>query len=72
MSNLIQETRDRLSQRFSGDKKPLQGLRVTANDMPRLPQSNIRNSRERHLSRGRPSLPDSPMRDFKKDWEGWI
>lgn len=72
MNNLIQDMRDRLSQGFGGDKKPLQGLRVTANDMPRLPQSNIRNSREKYLSRGRPQLPDSPMRDFKKDWGGWL
>ena len=70
MNNLIQDMRDRLSQGFSGTRKPLQGLRVTANDMPRLPQSNIRSSRERQLSRGRPSLPDSPMK--KKDWKGWV
>lgn len=70
MNNSVQEMRDRLSQRFAGTRKPIQGLRVTANDMPRLPQSNIRASKERHLSRGRPSLPDSPMK--KKDWGGWV
>lgn len=51
--NKIQEMRDRLSQGFNGGSKPLR-FRVTANDMPRLPQSNIRNSWEKYNRSGRP------------------
>ena len=54
--NPIQEMRDRLSQ-GDGAIKPIRGLRVTADDSPRLPQSNIASSRERHESAGRPVQP---------------
>ena len=78
MTNPIEEMRDRLSQRFGGATKPIQGLRVTANDMPRLPQSNIPSSKARQDRVGRPSVKPSqdnvPLQRKKpRDiWGGWL
>jgi hypothetical protein len=77
MPDLIQEMRDRLSEKFSGAmKKPIQGLQVvTANNIPRLPQSKIPSPRPRYEKAGRPpeakrQLPNIPR---KKDiWGGWL
>lgn len=80
MTNPIEEMRDRLSQKFGGATKPIQGLRVTANDAPRLPQSNIASSKARQDKVGRPSvkprqLPDNVPLQRKKPrdiWGGWL
>lgn len=78
--NPIEDMRERLSKRFRGAKEPLQGFRVTANDMPRLPQSNIPSSKARQDRVGRPSvkprqLPDNVPLQRKKPrdiWGGWL
>ena len=51
MKDPIQEMRDKLSRRFFS--KPVR-FRVTADDSPRLPQSNIQNPREKYDRPGRP------------------
>jgi len=83
MNNPIGDMRQRLSERLSGGKKPSQGFgvssvfRPTANDMPRLPQSNIPSPKTSYDSPGRPSKetkPESPL--FRKKprdiWGGWL
>lgn len=81
MTNPIEEMRDRLSEQFSGTRKPITGLRVTANDMPRLPQSSIPNSKARQDRAGRPAkaparqLPENTPLQRKKPrdiWGGWL
>jgi hypothetical protein len=80
MPDLIQEMRDRLVERFSGTKKPIQGLRVTADNTPRLPQSRIPTSRPRYDIAGRPpkvtkSLPENVPLQRKKPRDifgGWL
>ena len=81
--NPIQEMRKRLTEGFNGGMKPLEGLAVTsvfrptANNAPRLPQSNIPTPRPRYDSAGRPSKesrPETPL--FRKKprniFGGWI
>jgi hypothetical protein len=74
--NSIQEMRKRLTERFSGAKKPMEGLdisytmqRVTQNTAPRLPQSNISSQKARYSRAGRPTKTE-PQK-YKK-WEGWL
>ena len=72
--NVIEEMRDRLTQRFAGVTKPLAGIRVTANDMPRLPQSNIRTPSVRYEGAGRPRKEEQtlpPIEKPKNIWQGW-
>jgi len=82
MNNPIGDTRQRLTEQLSRGK-PSQGFgvssvfRPTANDMPRLPQSNIPNAKPRYDSSGRPAKntkPEPPL--FRKKpqniWGGWI
>jgi hypothetical protein len=57
MRNPISEMRDRLSERFTVSAKPIKGLRVTANDAPRLPQSTLASPKVKHDRPGRPSKP---------------
>jgi len=38
-------------------RKPIQGLRVTADDSPRLPQSRIPSPKVKHDRLGRPMKP---------------
>lgn len=73
--NVIDEMRDRLTERFRGAAKPLSGFRVTANNMPRLPQSKIPQPRPRYDRVGRPpkaqkELP--PLKKPKNIFEGWL
>ncbi len=83
MNNPIEDMREWLSEQFSGAAKPLKGLgvssvfRPTANDMPRLPQSNIPNPKDRYERPGRPSKetrPETPL--FRKKprdiFGGWL
>jgi len=55
--NVIEDMRERLAERFRGPRKPLHGFRVTANDMPRLPQSHIPGPKPSYDRAGRPSKP---------------
>ena len=60
MNNPIRDMRDRLTESLSGNAKPnkgykLTGFRPTANDMPRLPQSNIPSPKQSYDRVGRPS-----------------
>jgi len=57
MTNPIEEMRNRLVEKFSAARKPIQGLRVTANDSPRLPQSTIPSPKVKHDRPGRPTRP---------------
>ena len=67
MPNVIEEMRDRLTERFSQPfKKPIQGLRITANDMPRMPQSRIPNPKPKYDMPGRP-----PIKKPKDIFGGW-
>ena len=78
--NLIDEMRDRLTERFSGTLKPIQGLRVTANNMPRMPQSKIPNPKVKYDRAGRPPTTNKPLpenvplqRKKPRDiWGGWL
>jgi len=54
MRNPISEMRDRLTEKFTFSANPIKGLRVTANDAPRLPQSTIPSPKTKHDSPGRP------------------
>lgn len=83
MNNPIEDMRERLSEQFRGDVKPLKGLSVfsvfrpTANDMPRLPQSNIPEPKPRYERPGRPSKESKPepqlFRKKPRDiWGGWL
>jgi hypothetical protein len=81
--NAIEDMRERLTEEFNGGMKPLKGLSVssvfrpTANDMPRLPQSNIPNPKPKYEHAGRPSKetkPGTPLyRKKPRDiWGGWL
>ena len=82
MNNPVEDMRERLSGRLRGAAKPLKGLgitsfRPTANDMPRLPQSNIPSTRARYDRPGRPpkeTRPETPL--FRKKprgiFGGWL
>ena len=79
--NPIEEMRQRLSERFAGPVKPLKGLtiRPTANNAPRLPQSNIPNPRAKQERVGRPMKeediykPPKIERTKPRDvWGGWL
>lgn len=76
--NQIEDMRARLSNRFRGNRKPLQGFNVTANNMPRSPQSSIPHSKPKYDTVGRPSgkhLPENPplYREKPKDiFGGWL
>lgn len=83
MNNPIEDMRERLSEQFRGAAKPLKGLSVssvfrpTANDMPRLPQSNIPSPKPRYDTPGRPSKESKPepqlFRKKPRDiWGGWL
>ena len=79
MNNLIGDMRDRLSERFRGATKPLNGFRVTGNNTPRMPQSKIPKPKDRYDTPGRPSktkkLPEPPSLERKKPrdiWGGWL
>ena len=85
MNNPIQDMRTRLTERFSGTVKPIKGLeltsfRPTANNAPRLPQSNIPSRKPRYDRVGRPSreakqLPENVPLERKKPrdiWGGWL
>lgn len=72
--NPIEEMRERLTQRFGGAVKPLQGFRVTANNMPRLPQSKIPSPKVKYDRVGRPSKAEKELPPIKKPkniWGGW-
>jgi len=82
MNNPIGDMRQRLTERL-GRGKSAQGFgvssvfRPTANDMPRLPQSNIPSPKPRYDSPGRPSKATksepSLFRKKPKDiWGGWL
>lgn len=58
--NPIEEMRNRLVEKFSVARKPIQGLRITADDSPRLPQSTIPSPKVRHDRPGRPVRPQRP------------
>lgn len=76
MNNPIEEMRNRLVEEFSRPLQPNKGLslspfrRETANDMPRMPQSNIPNQKAKYYRAGRP--PKAEPQKFKKSWEGWL
>ena len=83
MNNPIEDMRERLSEQFGGLIKPPKGFSVssvfrpTANDMPRLPQSNIPSTRARYDRPGRPpkeTRPETPL--FRKKprdiFGGWL
>ena len=77
--NPIQEMRDRLTESFSGNRKPIKGLRPTANNMPRLPASSIPNPRARHDTVGRPAQkaniykpPDIFRKKPRDVFGGWL
>ena len=76
--NVIEEMRDRLTEKFSQPmKSPLQGLRVTADNMPRMPQSKIPHTKPKYDTVGRPpkkELPEVPLyRKKPRDiWGGWL
>jgi len=84
MNNPIEEMRERLSERFRGAAKPLSGLRITefrptANNMPRMPQSNIPRLKDRYDTVGRPAKETDiykPTEIFRKKprdiWGGWL
>ena len=83
MNNPIEDMRERLSENFRGAAKPLKGLSVssvfrpTANDMPRLPQSNIPSTKPRYDRPGRPSKGTPPEPSlFRKEprdiFGGWL
>lgn len=72
--NAIEEMRQRLVEEFSKPLKPMGGMsltpfRITANDMPRMPQSNIPTEKARYSRAGRPSKVE-PQK-FRTNWEGW-
>lgn len=68
--NVIEEMRQRLTERFSGNMKPIQGFRVTADNTPRLPQSRIPSPKVKYEKAGRP--PKSNLPEKKNIWGGWI
>ena len=70
--NPIEEMRTRLTERFAGATKPLSGIRVTANDMPRLPQSRIRQPKVKYDNAGRPPKTQETLPKKKSIWEGWL
>ena len=85
MNNSIREMRQRLKGGFSGGMKPLEGLEVTsvfrptANDSPRLPQSNIPTPKPRYDRAGRPPRETDiykPPEVFRKKptdiFGGWL
>ena len=83
MNNPIGDMRQRLTERFGRGKASTQGFgvssvfRPTANDMPRLPQSNIPSPKARYDSPGRPSKETKPVTPlFRKKprdiWGGWL
>jgi len=82
MNNPIEDMRERLSERFRGARKPLKGLRIispTANNTPRMPQSNLPRTKDRHDRVGQPSksetrLPENkPFRKKPRDiFGGWL
>jgi hypothetical protein len=73
MNDPIEEMRTRLTERFSGNRKPLAGIRVTANDMPRAPQSNLRSMKLRYDKVGRPAKKEQELPPIKKNiWQGWL
>jgi len=85
MNNSIQDMRDRLTKRFSGVAKPIEGVKITqfrptANNAPRLPQSTIPSPKVRYDKVGRPAkaegrLPENIPLERKKPrdiWGGWL
>lgn len=81
--NAIEDMRQRLTEAFSGSKKPLKGMNVssvfrpTANDMPRLPASNIAKPKPKYDNVGRPPTGKSTEQPlFRKKprniWDGWL
>lgn len=84
MSNPIEDMRERLKGNFIGVTKPLKGLgitafRPTANDIPRLPQSNIPSPKPKYDSPGRPSkgtdiykAPELHRKKPRDIWGGWL
>ena len=79
--NAIEDMRLRLTEAFS-NKRPLQGLSVssvfrpTANDMPRLPASNIPNPKTKYDTVGRPPKENKEQSLYRKKprdiWGGWL
>jgi len=60
MNNPIEDMAERLSKRFRGPRKPLEGFKITEisptrNNAPRLPQSTIPSPKPRYERAGRPS-----------------
>ena len=82
MNNPLRDMRERLSENFRGAAKPLKGLEVssvfrpTANNEPRLPQSNIPSPKPRYDSVGRPPKEKKETSLYRKKPEnifgGWI
>ena len=82
MNNPIEDMAERLSKRFRGPRKPLEGFKITEisptrNNAPRLPQSTIPSPKPRYERAGRPSKesrPETPL--FRKKprnfFGGWI
>ena len=73
--NAIQDMRKRLVEEFSQGFVPMKGLdvatsglRVTRNDAPRFPQSNVKSEKVEYTQAGRP--PKSNPNVFRK-WGTW-
>ena len=73
--NAIDNMVERWKEEFNGIRKPLRGLdinriRPTANNAPRLPQSQIPSPKPQYSSPGRPKKEEPPK--IRRTWEGFL